>query len=75
MYREIITPKSEEISLTIPAEYLHKRIEVTFFEVDEGIDNDKMSTLQTLFDQAKNIRIDSSVNIDSLMNEINHDLF
>lgn len=38
MYREIMTPKSQEITLKIPAAYLNRRIEVLVFEVNEGID-------------------------------------
>lgn len=38
MYREIITPKTQEITLKIPADYLNRRIEVLVFEVNEGIE-------------------------------------
>jgi hypothetical protein len=38
MYHEIITPESQEISLTIPVAYLKRRIDELVFEVNEGID-------------------------------------
>jgi len=37
MYREIMTPKSQEITLKIPADYLNRRVEILVFEVNEGI--------------------------------------
>lgn len=37
MYREIITPTTQEITLKIPADYLHRRVEVLVFEINEGI--------------------------------------
>lgn len=38
MYREIITPATQEITLKIQSAYLHKRLEVLVFEVNEGLD-------------------------------------
>jgi len=38
MYREIITPKTQEITLKIPADYLNRRIEILVFEINEGIE-------------------------------------
>lgn len=37
MYREIITPESREITLTIPEAYLNKRLEILVFEINEGL--------------------------------------
>jgi hypothetical protein len=37
MYREIVTPESQEITLKIPADYLHKKLEIIVFEINEGI--------------------------------------
>ena len=37
MYREIMTPKTQEITLKIPADYLNRRVEILVFEVNEGI--------------------------------------
>ena len=43
MYREIITPENQEITLKIPIGYLNKRLEVLVFEVNEGLDSLNMS--------------------------------
>ena len=37
MYREIITPNTEEITLKIPSAYLNKKLEVLVFEINEGM--------------------------------------
>ncbi len=37
MYREIITPATQEITLKIPASYLNKQVEILVFEVTEGM--------------------------------------
>ncbi len=38
MFREIITPASQEITLKIPSAYLNKKLEVLVFEVNEGLE-------------------------------------
>jgi|ADurb_Cas_01_Slu_FD_contig_61_66088_length_356_multi_2_in_0_out_0_1 hypothetical protein len=38
MHRQIIKKANSHLSLTIPEEYINKRIEILIFEVDEGLE-------------------------------------
>jgi hypothetical protein len=67
MYREIITPVSQEVTLKIPANYLNRRIEVLMFEVSEGIGQ---ATLVVKPDLPMNSELDRQLDLaQTLMDE------
>lgn len=67
MYREIIAPVSQKVTLKIPADYLNRLIEVLMFEVSEGID---LSALVVKPDLPMNSELDRQLNLaQTLMDE------
>jgi hypothetical protein len=79
MLREIVCPRSSQLTVEIPQEYVNKKVEILvlpFFEMKtstsageeaHGYDED----LVKLFKNASNVKIDKNIDIDELMNEVN----
>ncbi len=77
MLREIIKPTEKQLKIEIPQEYINKEVEVLvlpLFEMEKPIETENQGfdeDLMKLFKNAPNIKIDPTVDIDDLMNEVN----
>ena len=61
MYREIITPSTQEITLKIPEAYLNKRVEILVFEVNEGMEIPTESSETSTNNIAKQMSLAQSI--------------
>jgi hypothetical protein len=79
--REIRRADSETVIVRILEEFRHKEIEIivlSFSDItSKDQKDDKLSKFDRLVENAKkrNIRIDKSIDIDAIMNEMNNDLY
>ena len=79
--REIRRADSETVTVRILEEFRHKEIEIivlSFSDItSKDQKDDKLSKFDRLVENAKkrNIRIDKSIDIDAIMNEMNNDLY
>lgn len=77
MLREIVKPTKREIEITLPQEYVNQEVEILvlpLFEIEsppKHTDDDSDDALAKLFKNAPNVKVDPSVDIDGLMNEVN----
>ena len=59
MIRTIVTPEHQHISITLPANFVGKQIEVIAYPVDEAIDTDEIpDNLLTYFASEKSLAKD-----------------
>jgi len=77
MLREIITPTKRQIGINIPQEYVNHKIEILvlpLFELESpptDKNDEPDEALARLFQNAPNVKVESSVDLDALMNEVN----
>lgn len=77
MLREIVKPTKREIEITLPKEYVNQEVEILvlpLYEIEAPanlINEEPDDALAKLFENAPNVNVDRSVDIDALMNEVN----
>ncbi len=77
MLREIVRPTRRQLNIEIPREYVNKEIEILvlpLFEMEMPpgkVQQREDKNLVKLFKNAPFVKIDKSVDIDELMNEVN----
>jgi len=75
MIREIVRPKTQEIKIEIPKEYVNSEVEILVFNLNE-LKKYKQPSLQKFESIKNNISIvPANVNIINMENDINHDIF
>ena len=75
MIREIVRPKTQEIKIEIPKEYVNSEVEILVFNLNE-LKKHKQPSLQKFESIKNNISIvPANVNIINMENDINHDIF
>ncbi len=76
MIREYLTPKSKQVVINIPDEYINTGIELLIIPGYKTKNHNTSTQLSGMlkknFKAAKNIRIPEEINIDRVMNEMNN---
>jgi hypothetical protein len=78
MIKEYLTPKSKQVVINIPDEFVNTGIELLIIPMhkikNHGDSTQLSEMLGKNFKAAENIRIPKEINIDKLMNEMNNAL-
>ncbi len=78
MIKEYLTPKSRQVVVNIPEEFINKRIELLIIPMHKMTSHNSSTRLSGMleknFKAAENIPIPKEIKIDKLMNEINNAL-